>query len=625
MNDFFNRKEALIKAIAEEKRKLEQQLEKENEELTFLTKIWDTTETDYLKIVASTDIIDMLCAIILSDEKNNGTVSEIKQLLEENRHLHENINSKEARTLIFTFADLEAHNFYDGLKQITSPGHKRKLVENGIIMGMKILLKLGGTRKINLYPFMQTVDLYPNYIDGLLCIKIIKDHLKEKNNMRDNIDKSTLRLIEQLGLAEEDVKKSFDINKAKKQLFQARGYYDQLKQKNLSEKRAYRRELVAYETLEENLDKLFKNNEITNINDLLFRISNPTIRIDLLKLIYLHNQRIYDVLSEEYQNLLKDPSKIYQSILSKYGISAELYQVPEILSNTPEDLEEILKSLKAIGIVDENLIIEIIKKSDLETVQMISQQVSKGYIDTKLLNNNLGLFSKDSIEYKNFIANLDYFIEEGINPHYLRVDQELFLMSPTIIKKNIQTLKEYNLLSTMKTGNSCRFLINKNLETGIDTLLELGYEASLVEDLSILNYQNNFKRLHLLKILNIPVESIEELKQVLSSEKFIVPTDTIDSYLYNANISQEEQPDLEIIPAEFLSEYSASSRTYNINGILISKNKVKRNITNFDDPISSISLLTAITANSFFSDEELSVLKNTFTKEKCEKEYIKIE
>ena len=182
---------------------------------------------------------------------------------------------------------------------------------------MKILLKLGGTRKINLYPFMQTVDLYPNYIDGLLCIKIIKDHLKEKNNMRDNIDKSTLRLIEQLGLAEEDVKKSFDINKAKKQLFQARGYYDQLKQKNLSEKRAYRRELVAYETLEENLDKLFKNNEITNINDLLFRISNPTIRIDLLKLIYLHNKRIYDVLSEEYQNLLKEPSKIYQSILSK--------------------------------------------------------------------------------------------------------------------------------------------------------------------------------------------------------------------------------------------------------------------------------------------------------------------
>ena len=161
--------------------------------------------------------------------------------------------------------------------------------------------------------------------------------------------------------------------------------------------------------------------------------------------------------------------------------------------------------------------------------------------------------------------------------------------------------------------------------TGIDTLLELGYETALVEDLSILNYQNNFKRLYLLKILNIPVESIGELKQVLSSEKFIVPTDTIDSYLYNANISQEKQPDLEIIPSEFLSEYSASSRTYNINGILISKNKVKRNIQNLDESISSANFLTFLTTNSILSDEEFSILKSSITKHSSEKVYTKTE
>ena len=623
MNDFFNRKEALIKEIAKEKTKLEQKLEKENEELSFLTKIWDTTETDYLKIVASTDIIDMLCAMILSDEKSTGTISEIKQLLEENRHLHENLNSKETRTLIFTFADLDAHNFYDELKQITSPGHKRKLIENGIITGMKILLKLGGTRKINIYPFMQTIDLYPNYLDALLCIKIAKDYLKEKNNMRDRIDKSTLRLIEQLGLAEEDVKKDFNINQARKEILKARGYYDQLKQKNLSEKRAYRRELVAYETLEENIDKIFKNNEITNINDLLFRISNPTIRIGLLKLIYLHNQKIYAALSEEYQNLLKDPSKIYQSILSKYGISTEIYQASEVLSTSPEELEEILKCLKGIGIVDQNLILEIIKKSDLEIVQIISLQVTKGYIDIELLTNNLGLFSKENKEYKNFISNLEYFHEEGINPHYLRSNQELFLESPTIIKKNIETLKEYELLSSMRTGASCCFLTNESLEKGIDTLLELGFEGLLEDDLSILNYQSNFKRLYLLKALNIPIESIEELKEVLESDKFIVPKDTIDSYLYKARV--EDIASLEIIPSEYLKEFPNSSRTYNINGVLISKNKLKREVKNLDIPISSNDLLKALTTNSIFSDEEVSTLKSSFTNQSGEKIYTKTE
>ena len=61
--------------------------------------------TDYLKIVASTDIADMLCAIILSDKKRKGTLPEIKTLLEENRRLHENIDCRETRNLIFAFVD----------------------------------------------------------------------------------------------------------------------------------------------------------------------------------------------------------------------------------------------------------------------------------------------------------------------------------------------------------------------------------------------------------------------------------------------------------------------------------------------------------------------------------------
>ena len=254
MDNFNNRKETLTKAIEAERKRLEQELEKENEELSFLTKIWDTTETDYLKIVASTDIADMLCAIILSDEKRKGTLSEIKTLLEENRRLHENIDCRETRNLIFAFVDLETHHLYDLLKEVAAPGYKKSFVDKSGLIGIKLVLKLSGIRKINLYPFMQARDLYPNYLDALLCIKTIKNHLKVKNNMRDPIDKSTRRLLDQMGLKEEDAKKDFDMSTTKRIIFQARSYYDQLKQKSISEKRAYRRELVAYETLEENLD-----------------------------------------------------------------------------------------------------------------------------------------------------------------------------------------------------------------------------------------------------------------------------------------------------------------------------------------------------------------------------------
>ena len=611
MNNFISKKEALLKAIAEEKKQLQQALETEDEELTFLSKIWDTSETDYLKIVASTDIIDMLCAIILSDDKREGTLQEVKALLEENRQLHEKINVKETKTLIFNFEDLEKHNLYDELKKISAKTYKRNLCDNGIIIGIKTILKLGGIRKINIHSFMQARDLYPNYLDALLCIKTVKDYLKEKNNMRDEIDKSAQRLIEQLGLTEEESKKDFNMSKTKRIIFQARNYYDQLKQKKLSEKRTYRREIIAYETLEENLDRLLNKEEITNPEDLLFRISNPTIRIELLKLIYLHNKKIYDKLSDEYERMLTDPSKIYQSILAKYGISSQNYQISDISFNSKEDLTQMLQKLKELEITDETTVLEIIKNSDLETIHNIFLQVTRGYIDTSLPKNNLGLFEKESLEYKNFISNLEYFLDEGINPHYLRTEQELFLTPPEIIKKNIQTLKEYELLSSLKTGNSCHFLENEDLTTGIDTLLELGFENSLVEDLSILNYQSNFKRLYLLKDLNIPIETVEELKEVLSSEKFIIPTDVIDSYLYTANLKKEEIPNLEVVPAEYLKEYSTTTRTYNINGVLISKNKLKRNISNLDETTSYDIFLTCLTTNSKLSDEDISILKNT--------------
>lgn len=625
MDNFISKKEALIKAIEEEKKRLEQELEKENEELSFLTKIWDTTETDYLKIVASTDVIDMLCAMILSDEKRNDTLPEIKALLEANRHLHEQLDSRETRNLIFAFADLETHHLYDLLKEVATPGYKKSFVDKSGLMGVKLVLKLSGVRKINLYPFMQARDLYPNYLDALLAIKTVKQHVKVKNNMRDPIDKSTRRLLEQMGLKEEDAKKDFDMSTTKRIIFQARNYYDQLKQKSLSKKRTYRRELVAYETLEENLDKLFKAGEITNTSDLLFRISNPTIRVELLKLIYLHNQKIYDDLSSEYNKLSTDPSKVYQSILDKYGISPENYQVSDISFNSPEELTQILQILKELEINNESTILEIIKNGDLETIQTVFLQVIKGYIGTELLKNNLGLFSKETTEYKNFVSNLEYFIEEGINPHYLRVEQELFLSSPTTIKTNIQTLKEYELLSSMKTGSSCHFLTNESLSTGIDMLLELGFENFLLDDLSILNYQSNFKRLYLLKALNIPVESVAELKEVLASEKFFVSDDTIDSYLYTANHKKQEQLNSEIIPSEYLSEYPSTTRTCNINGVLISKNKIKRKVQNLDESISSANFLAILTTNSILSDEEFSTLKSSLANQSSEKVYIKTE
>lgn len=623
MSNFSEKKEQLLIAIAKEKERLTEALNSESEELLFLDSIWNSKETDQIKLVATSDPVDMLTAIILSDDRITATYSEIKALLEENRQLHKSIDSKEARNLIFTFEDMKRHNLYEQFKTYVDPKNRQI---TGILAaaGTRLVLKMAGIKKINFYPMIQTIDNFPNYFDALLCLKTAQDFIKIKSQLKEEIDKSARKVLDSLGLGEEDIKKDFDINTTKKIIFAARSYYDREKQLATSEKKAIRRELTAYESLEENLEKMFSHSEIKNVSELLRRISNPNIRLELLKLVYLHNQKIYDEISTELEKQTKDPSNIYQSLLDDYGISPELYQIADVRLVPLDELKNMLESLKALAITEPKIILEIIKTSNFDTIQNIRAQVSKGIIDSELLRNNLAIFSKESKEYKNFISNLEFFIEEGFNPHYLRANQEIFLLSPTQIKRNIKVLQEYDLLSSMKTGMDSRFLLNENLSENIDTLLELGYEEVLVEDLSLLNYQHNFKRLQILKELDIRLSDLGELKSVLESEKFLIPRERISSYLYNSvPYKIERLEDDLVIPATILGNYEYSSRTYNIGGILISKNKVQRNIPNLNEETSNKNLITALTSNSILSDEEFETIRSLIVKPETRKEYVK--
>ena len=623
MSNFSEKKEQLLIAIAKEKERLTEALNSESEELLFLDSIWNSKETDQMKLVATSDPVDMLTAIILSDDRITTTYSEIKALLEENRQLHKSIDSKEARALIFTFEDMKRHNLYEQFKTYVDPKN-RQITGTLAAAGTRLVLKMAGIKKINFYPMIQTIDNFPNYFDALLCLKIAQDFIKIKSQLKEEIDKSARKVLDSLGLGEEDIKKDFDINTTKKIIFAARSYYDREKQLATSEKRAIRRELTAYESLEENLEKMFSHGEIKNVSELLRRISNPNIRLELLKLVYLHNQKIYDEISTELEKQTKDPSNIYQSLLDDYGISPELYQIADVRLVPLDELKNMLESLKALAITEPKIILEIIKTSNFDTIQNIRAQVSKGIIDSELLRNNLAIFSKESKEYKNFISNLEFFVEEGFNPHYLRANQEIFLLNPTQIKRNIKVLQEYDLLSSMKTGMDSRFLLNENLSENIDTLLELGYEEILVEDLSLLNYQHNFKRLQILKELDIRLSDLGELKSVLESEKFLIPRERMSSYLYNSvPYKIERLEDDLVIPATILGNYEYTSRTYNIGGILISKNKVQRNIPNLNEETSNKNLITALSSNSILSDEEFETIRSLIVKPETRKEYVK--
>lgn len=173
----------------------------------------------------------------------------------------------------------------------------------------------------------------------------------------------------------------------------------------------------------------------------------------------------------------------------------------------------------------------------------------------------------------------------------------------------------------MKTGMDSTFLSSLDLTTAIDTLLELGYEQNLEKSIGILNYRDRFNRLRLLKSLNIPVETTDEMLAVLTTDKFIVPDSNIDSYLYNAakfylpsTVTITDEHKVKSTDLARLEEFDASKRTYEIAGVPISKNKVIRNLSRLSPTGKTKDrLIYSVLIGSTLTDEETTQIVSTLS------------
>lgn len=346
------------------------------------------------------------------------------------------------------------------------------------------------------------------------------------------------------------------------------------------------RNKAAYETLETELYKAIQNGEITNIKNLLKRVPSEAIRLEVLKLVYKHNQEIYNELANEYQILSANDASHYQMLLAKYGISPDCYEVGTVMENSIDDLERMLEIISKLQITAPSQLLSIIQNSNLETIENIHGLAERGIITANLLIDHQNLFNPSSEEYENFMRNLNLISKKKLNPHYFTASEEVLMLPAQVFTTNLSVLEDYSLLPNIKTGMNLSFLNGEDIATGIDTLLELGYEKNLEECLELLNYKNKFDRLKVLKELNIPVTDTQALIEVLTTDKFYIPDSEIPNYIYNAaayhmpkNIVEVEEPKKKVADVTRLSAFSNTERTYSFNGVLISKNKVHRNLS----------------------------------------------
>ena len=179
-----------------------------------------------------------------------------------------------------------------------------------------------------------------------------------------------------------------------------------------------------------------------------------------------------------------------------------------------------------------------------------------------------------------------------------------------LIKKNIQILKDYQLFEKIVQSNSKEFMIEEDLDKKIDRILELGLETYLQQDLNLLNQDiDSFKRIIILKRLNIPIEDISELYSILENKKFVISNQDIDNYIFDANkYSNKQIENCNLSKQEFISsleEFKNTELTYSFDGVFISKNKVIRNINNIEnDNLSNKNQLDAVISETILDDFE---------------------
>jgi hypothetical protein len=480
------------------------------------------------------------------------------------------------------------------LRQITD---NKYLID--IINDFKKLKDKEGCNIIVLFKMMEEEPAASNELFSLLYAHIEMNEEKEKFYEGFEKFNITARDKTKKKFLNDYLKEDYEINEIINTIGKINNFVYEKEHDDLKRQKTVTKEIKGLETSLKLLKESLEKEEITNITSIVKTIQNDIIKLAIIKLIYEHNMKYYSRLENEMNELSKNSKVKYQAVLNEIGISKDNYNVESIMHNSVEDIEKIISIISKYNLKEKE-ILKILQNSNLEIVTKIKELIEKGYLNIDFISNNIDIYYANSPKFQLFLKNIDILDDYNINPYNFRYSLNVLFENSNNLKTNLAILNNYNLLKNLKTTNNYQFLLFDNLDIRIDKIIELGYESYLEENLAILN-SNNLKRLELIKALNIPIDSCEELLNVLNSNKFFIKDEDLDKYIP----STSNIPNISLnISNDELDSYRKTTRAYNFNGVLISINKVKRLL------LENKKLEEAIFSNTTLSNEEYDNIMN---------------
>ena len=375
-------------------------------------------------------------------------------------------------------------------------------------------------------------------------------------------------------------------------------YYNRLLHTDTDKKKAYNNKLYNYERLKKEYIKLFDEKEITNYQDIIKGIDDD-LAILILKEIYNHNMKYYDILEQKHKEISSDNNYIISDILTSNGITS--FNIDDYKHENLSKLKE--KLLLSKDITDNSNIRKILLKKELKEVKVIADLVKERILDKSSIEKNIVLLDTNSLEYNNLINNIEYLKENNKSViNYTSNISNLFIDNNKFIK-NIEILDLYDFEKYIKKDKDISFIKEDNLEEKLDMIIELGIEKFIEDEIEFLNL-NTFKRLYLAKKVDFNLNE-DDIEDILLSDNFYVSLEDIDKYIPDK--VEETGNEININPS--IIKYSPSNRAMIINGVILSKNRVlrnnKKNLNGYD------SLVTGARLNSL----ELDLIQEKINKD----------
>ena len=364
--------------------------------------------------------------------------------------------------------------------------------------------------------------------------------------------------------------------------------------KRENKNREVARKIRGYDNAFSILQRESSNDEIKKVKDIIKYIPNEDIKRMILIYISEHNKKYYDSLDKKLDSLKANSINLYYSIFIKYGLKVPLESIKDYFVVSTEDLEYIISTLKKK--IDDEKILYVLKYSNKSIVERIMKYIEIGYMTLDFVNNNVVIFNSNCSLLSDFEKGIDIINGFGINPQLFIDDPSILINNNVLLKRNLLLLEEYDCMKYIRNASNYSFLLDDNLCSKLDKLLEFGFLEFLSQDIDCLNLDSNrFLRLDLLKKMNIPVDDIDSFMEVIDRERFIVEDSLIEDYLLDVS---SYHCDDDFYTLDEIESNRVGTLTVSINGQIISYPKIMRRIKEGD------SIKDAVCFGKYFTEEE---------------------